>query len=168
MSAPAGKAWFGDAIGGRDEVEDVPAERRFIIDNLAAQAAYFPDWLVEDLNIEVRLSVLERVADRSVIGWAAAGHEGTISFTADPSGWILAVAETGGREIGRGYISHIYEWYEIYPPGAVPSNDEESPGHFGKRLNWVGLSTAAWPILKTIVGDGGFTVSVDESKLRPR
>jgi hypothetical protein len=169
MSAPAGKAWFGDAIGGRDEAEDVPAERRWIIGRFADEATTFPDWVVEDHGIEVRLTVQERVPDRTVIGWSAAGKDGTVTFTVDPSGWILAVAAYGGKEIGRGYVSHVYEWYEIYPPGATPTKDEESPGHFGKRLDWVGLSTEAWPVLKTILPDiGGFTVSVDESKLRQR
>jgi hypothetical protein len=166
MSAPAGKAWFGDAIGGLDEVADPAAERRYIIEHVAGQAKLFPDWVLEGTGIEVRLTVLEQVPDRSVIGWSAAGVEGKVTFTPDPSGWILAVAAFGGREVGRGYVSHAYEWYEIYPPDAVPDRAEDSPGHFGKRLNWVGLSLDAWPMLAGLVPtELGFTVSVDDSKL---
>lgn len=167
MTAPTRKAWFGDAIGGRDEVEDPAYERQYIIERFASEADLFADWIVDESGLEVRLTVLERVPGRSVIGWTAGGAEGTVTFTPDPSGWILAVAEFGGREVGRGYIDHAYEWYDIFPPGATPDRDEEAPGHIGKKRSWVGLPIAAWPVLQKLVsGSASFTVSIDESKLR--
>ena len=168
MTAPTRKAWFGDAIGGLDEVPDVDYERRAIIADFAGTAELFPDWVVDETGLEVQLAVIERQPGRTVIGWTAAGASGSVSFAPDPSGWILAVAEIGGREVGRGYIDHAYEWYDIFPPGATPDAQEEAPGHIGKKRTWVGLPIRAWPQLQPLVpGEAAMTVSVDDSKIRP-
>jgi hypothetical protein len=167
MTAPARKAWFGDAIGGKEEVEDVASERNLIIERLADLANWFPDWIAEETGTEVHLTVREREPGRSVIAWTGGRHEGTVTFTADPSGWILVVAEQQGRETWRGYLDHPYEAYEIFPPGAIAETGDEAPGHIGKKMHWVSLSTTAWPQLKGPArGSGGFNLEIDESKLR--
>ncbi len=166
MSAPTRKPWFGDAIGGLDQVDDPIAEATFIIDNFASTAKSFPDWIGDDLGLEVRLTVVERVPAKTVIDWVAGGASGTIEFSLDPSGWILAVGKLGEVEVARGYIEHIYEAYEIYPPGMRIAGNDESPGRFGKKMHWVGLSPQKWPALLPLARDGGIVFSVDDSKLR--
>src|SRR5690606_6596843 len=116
MSAPDGKAWFADAFAGLDDAEDPDVERAYVIDRLAGAAELFPDWISDSTGAPVELSVRERVPGRTVIGWRAAGHEGTVTFTADPSGWLLAVASFGGADVLRAYFDRVYEEYEIYPP----------------------------------------------------
>lgn len=166
MTAPKSKAWFGDAIGGKDEVDDVDFERTWIIDSFAREARTFPHWKVVETGTEVELTVIEAVPGRSVIGWRAGNVEGTVTFTPDPSGWILAVAALDGREVGRGYLDHVYEMYDVWPPGATPAKNEESPGHFGKKMSWVGLSTAAWPLLARLTDEGALTVAIDDDRVR--
>ena len=167
MTAPARKAWFGDAIGGKEEVEDVAFERNSIISRFARIAGWFPDWIAEETSTQVHLTVGENTPGRSRINWAGGGHEGTVTLAADPSGWILVVAEHQGREAFRGYLDHPYEAYEIFPPGATAATGDEVPGQIGKKMHWVSLSTTAWPQLKGPArGSGGFNLEVDESKLR--
>lgn len=166
MTAPTRKAWFGDAIGGLDEVDDPKREAEYIIHDFASTAAYFPDWLAEEVGVEVRLTVLERSKGRSVIGWSGGGAEGTITFTLDPSGWILAVGTLGAVEMFRGYIDHAYEQYDVFPPGATPEPQAEAPGTIGKKRHWVSLRRDAWPALASLGLEQGINFTIDESKLK--
>lgn len=166
MSAPARKAWFGDALGGKDEVDDVVFERNYIIDHLASIASCFPDWIAEDTGTEVHLAVRERVPGRSVLAWTGGGQGGTVTLGVDPSGWILIVVEHQGLEAWRGYLDHPYETYEIFPSGVSATSGEEPPGQIGKKMHWVSLSTTAWPQLYGLArGAGAFNLEVDENKL---
>lgn len=168
MSAPAGKAWFGDAIGGRDEVADPEAERAWLIDQLAGEAELFPDWLADSIGKVVVLEVAERSPGRTVIRWRCEGHEGIVTVTADPSGWLLAVAEYRGREMFRGYADHVYEEFDIYPPGwPEPDRKKDAPGRMGKKMSWVSLAVAHWPELRAVAGGESFAnFREDETKVR--
>lgn len=168
MSAPRGKAWFGDAIAGLDEVEDVDWERSSLIDRLAGAAELFPDWLADSIGRDVVLSVEARVPGRTVLRWSCAGHEGTVTFTADPSGWLVAVAEYRGREVFRGYFDHVYEEFDIYPPGwGAPDHKKDAPGRMGKKMSWVSLSIEHWPALRAVAGDENFAnFRQDDAKVR--
>lgn len=168
MTAPQGKAWFGDAFAGLDDVADPAAERDDIIDRIARAADLFPDWIADSTGTAVELTVAEAVPGRTVIVWRAAGHQGRVTVTADPSGWLLAVAEYGGTEVLRAYVDHVYEEFDCYPPGwPEPDHRQDAPGRIGKKLSWISLSTTHWPVLEAVDGGTGWlNVQIDDSKVR--
>lgn len=165
MTAPARPPVYADAIAGRD---DVPPEEAvpWLIGNFISSAMTFPDWVIDEAAIPVAL----RVTGPASVRFAAASVEGELVFSADPSGWIVAVATIGSREVFRAYVERNYEEYEVWPPdaGAIPVAGKE-PGRIGKHATWVSLNAAAWPVLRPVANpDGWVNIVVDEDALRRR
>ncbi len=164
MTAPTRPPVYCDAIGGNDNVPPEDAIPWFI-DNFVSQAKWFPDWLVDDEGGPlVRLAAL----GPRLIGFDAAGVSGEIEFSADGSGWLLAVARVGGSEVFRAYIERVYEEYEVWPPGAGAAPFEAEGGRIGKKASWISLRTEFWPILQPLANENGWlNMREDETRVRP-
>ncbi len=166
MSAPtrAPHYWdYGTSEDGYPPAEGGP----WCIDGIVAEAETFQDWMVEgqDLPITVRPIARYEKTGAGKIGFRARGIEGEITLSMDPSGWILALAHVGGREVFRGYIDRPWEEYEIWPAGATPRRDEEGPGRMGKKRSWMALSPEAWPQLRSITnGLNALIVEIAKNK----
>lgn len=170
MTAPTRPACYFDGIFGRDEGGDPAEESGWLVDDLVSTVRTFPDWLVDDVGIEIAISVLEhRPLKRAVIGWEAAAANGTLEVSPDASGYVLVVGRLGELEVFRAYLDRPYEEYEMWPPEATPARHEEGPGRMSKHRHWVSLRAAVWPVLAPLANaQGGVNIVVDEAKLRAR
>lgn len=168
MSAPARQPHYYDMLGYEQDGLKAGPELAFLIDQVASTATTFPDWISEDLGIPLRLSLISNERGvRTVLSMRAAGHEATVTFSADPTGWMLIVGEHAGREAFRAYLDRPYEMFEFWPAGAKPGPDEEGPGKVGKKIFWVGLHSTVWPALSSFANElGGVYFEIDEEKLR--
>ncbi len=168
MSAPSRPAFYYDGIFGNDAGGNPAEESGWLVDDFLSVAKSFPDWMVEDLGIEVRLSVTDhRPLKRVVIAWETATAHGTIQASSDPSGYVLIIGSLGDKEVFRAYLDRPYEEYELWPPGADPGKEDEGPGRMGKHKNWVSLRVSAWPALAPLSNRlGGVNIIMDEAKPR--
>lgn len=168
MSAPAKAPYYWDY--GDTEDGYAPAwGGPWYIDGIVDEAETFEDWKVDGLDLPVVVWRIARYAETGAgkIGFSVRGVHGEITLTMDPTGWILAVAHMGGKEVFRGYIDRPWEQYDIWPAGATPERNEEGPGKIGKKRAWVALSTTAWPQLQSIAkGLDALFIEIDEEKLR--
>jgi hypothetical protein len=170
MGAPTTPPSWCEPISDADRELDPFEQSAFYIDDFAEMPRYFPDWLVEEAGIEVRIHLMSREQGRHAeIGFVAAGRGGVVRFAQDPSGWLKLTAEFEGRPVFTGYLDHPYENCEIWPEGAeVDRKTSEAPGTVGKRKTWVGLDSRVWSALAPLchVPGESVTFSVDESKLK--
>lgn len=161
MTAPSRPPIFADAIAGHD---DVPPARAvpWLIDSLVFAARAFPDWIVDDVGIPVRL----HVAGPSSIAFETNGARGVIELSAVESAWLVAVARIGETELARFYVERPYEEYELWPPHAGLA-EGEAPGCIGKRATWISFGTGSWLGVAPLANkEGGVTIAVDEARLR--
>lgn len=134
---------------------DTRVELPLLIDYFAHEATHTTDWrLDDDSKLLVRLAVLDRQEHRARIAFSAGGREGAIALEADPSGWLRVEVSMNGAEVFRAFVDRPYEEYELWPPAAEKAN--ESPGHMGKRRNWLSLHADTWPVLRPIANAGGW------------
>lgn len=170
MTAPTTAPSWCEPISDADRELDPFEQSAFYIDDFAEMPRYFPDWLVDEAGIEVRIHLMSREQGRHAeIGFVAAGRAGVVRFAQDPSGWLKLTAEFEGRLVFTGYLDHPYENCEIWPEGAtVDRKASDAPGQVGKRKTWIGLDSRVWPALEPLCREPGdsVTISVDESKLR--
>ena len=156
MTAPERPPSFFDRLTGEDVPE--PAARRepgFLLDDLARDAALWPEWLIDDDSQRVVvLSVVEHVSEQKLVVSFSLGRPlGTVTATPDASGYLRIVVDVGGTEFLTAYVERIWEEYELWPPGAKAAMGEESPGRLGKHRSWVSLSTVGWPALSAITDE---------------
>ncbi len=159
MSAPTRPPSFFNTMTGADTpYPDSLREPRFLIDALAGDVRYWPDWLLDDDSQRpIRLAVAEHLPEQKlVITFTVDKLSGTLTATPDPSGFLHVVVAVGGAEFLTGYVERIWEEHEIWPPGAVAAVGEESPGHLGKHRSWVSISASGWPQLAAITNDHGW------------
>lgn len=171
MGAPTTPPSWCEPISDADRELDPFEQSAFYIDDFAEMPRYFPDWLVDEAGIEVRIHLMSREQGRHAeIGFVAAGRGGVVRFAQDPSGWLKLTAEFDGRPVFTGYLDHPYENCEIWPEGAtVDRKASDAPGTVGKRKTWIGLDSRVWSALAPLcrVPGESVTISVDESKLKP-
>lgn len=159
MTAPSRPPSFFDALSGREIPRpEALREPGFLIDDLARDAADWPDWLLDDEGArKIRLSLIEHVIEtRVVIGFTVDGIAGTITAVPDVSGYLRVVVECRGAAVLTAYVERIWEEYELWPPGAVAAIGTESPGRLGKHRTWVSISAKGWPVLAAIANDHGW------------
>lgn len=68
-----------------------------------------------------------------------------------PSGWIEARVTIEGVGEKSFFIEHVYEEFEIWPPGS-PCTAEDS-GRMGKHCSWLQLEAEFWPDLAFLAED---------------
>jgi hypothetical protein len=169
MSAPETPPSYFDLFTGKD-VDDPRGEAQFIVESFAKLPNPFGDWIADDIGVDVTLTTVADGRDGpGIVGWSAAGRQGTIEFSVDPSNWVLVVGRFEGREVFRAYLDHVWEQYEFWPAGAVvdPMRKDEAPGRVGKKMHWMSADTKLWPALAPLGHDGGrANFSHDEDKLK--
>lgn len=169
MSPPQRKPFFCDAIGGTEVTfPHTGDDMGWTVDRLAATARRFPDWHLDcddRPRHAVALQVLEEEPYRLVrIGFACNGVEGVIAARPDSdSGFVVLTVTVDGRECFRAFLDRPYEEYDLFPPGDQSAQGAEAPGRMSKKLWWVSLSVAAWPVLQPLSGSGWFNARVPES-----
>lgn len=168
MNPPSRPPIYCDAIGGTE----LPLERAagWLVDDLASIVRTFPHWRNDDSGTAIVLRLLAHEPEkRTVIGWHGGAATGTLTATPDPSGWLLLVAEHGGREAFRAYVERQYEEYECWPAGSTAPRQADEPGRIGKHQTWVSLSAAAWPGLTPVANAlGWLSLAIDDTKLQQR
>jgi hypothetical protein len=168
VSAPAKAPYYWD-YGTTEEGDTPEFGGPWLINGFVSTAGHFADWMIEGRDFPIRVWAIADYEKTGAgrIGFTAAGLEGEIMLTMDPTGWVLAVAQIGGTEVFRGYIDRRWEQCDIWPAGATPDRDAEGPGRIGKRQHWVALAVDVWPQLGSIAnGLDAVMFEVDEDKLR--
>jgi hypothetical protein len=162
MTAPTRPPWFCDSLAGTEYTyPHTQEEAGWLVDRLASQAKYFPDWQIEvddTRTIPVKLDVLETSTHPPLARIRASTADGAIEITAtvDPSGWALAIATLNGAEVFRAYLDRPYEEYDLFPSGSTAGPKEEEPGRMGKKMAWISLQVAHWPVLAPLSSQGWF------------
>ncbi|MDZ4762431.1 MAG: hypothetical protein SGJ21_15315 [Alphaproteobacteria bacterium] len=168
MLPPRRKPFFSDSTGTGAEITapHTADEMGWLVDNLAGDARWFPDWRLEGRaaqDIPVRLEVIEHDGGRLTrIRAATVLGEAEIVAAPDPSGWVLITARAGGAEVFRAFMDHPYEEYELWPSGSRAPQHAEPPGRMGKKRTWISLSATLWPELSRLAPGGHFNASVVE------
>ena len=139
----------------------------WLVDDIAATAEGFREWILEDNGLAVDLAVIAHEREkRAVIAWRTALGEGTLTASTDPSGWVKLTAALGDEPVFTAYLDRPWEQYEFWPVGARPTTEEEAPGRMGKKRHWVCLSAVTWPALRPIANPQGWVnIEVDEPRL---
>jgi len=169
MTAPKHAPWFCDAIGGTETTAPHTAlEMGFAIDALASMAKTFPDWIIDWDEVPqptVKLSILAHVPSQflEIRAESTLGDCGIIARP-DPSGWVRITAWVAGNAVLEAYLDRPYEQYALWPPGAdADPQVVDAPGSMSKRLWWLSLDSAAWPVLKPLAPQGRLNAKIVES-----
>ncbi len=169
MTPPNRKPWFYDSTGAGGEFTfpDTGREMGWLIDRLAHTVGYFPLWRTDNDGTpprDITLTLEEHVPDKHMRARFTCGHvTGTITAEPDPaSGFVSITAEVVGHEPFRAYMDHPWEEFELFPPGDTTAQADEGPGRMSKKLWWVSLSVAAWPMLAPITSGGRFNAIVPD------
>lgn len=153
--APAWPPYHFDLTDPDGPGLDTGVQLPLLIADFVYEAAHTIDWrLDDDSKLLVRLTVLEKQERHARIAFAAGGIEGAIVLEVDLSGWLRIEASVAGAEVFRAFLDRPYEEYELWPVDAVKAR--ESPGHMGKKRNWLSLHADAWPALRPIANAGGW------------
>lgn len=170
MSAPARPPFYYEPLSNGETSMDPARACGWLVDDLVSTATTFPEWISEDGALTIDLTVLEHEKEqRAVIGWRTAPADGTLTLTADPSGWVKVVGAIGTHEVFTAYMDRPWEQYELWPHGATPAKDAEAPGRMGKKQAWVGLDPDIWPALKPIANAEGWVhLEIDDKRLSAR
>lgn len=148
MTPPRHPPVFSEPIYGMETTGAGIAELAgWLLDNLAADAGFSPDWLAEvgpGLPFRIRLVDHER-ARGVTLGFTAGNAEGEIRAGLDPSGWVRMRVTLGGEEVFLGWLDRPYEEYHLWPDDAAAPPHADPRGRIGKRRNRVSLSAATWP-----------------------
>lgn len=161
---PKRAPWFFDFMSGKEfTYPDTADEMAGVIDRIGFEAETWPDWRIEGgpyADTPIRLAVIERTyGKRCVIRAATDFGEAIFTAEPDPSGWIRITVTWQGETVFRAYLDHVYEQYGFWPPGAEPGQHDEEPGRFGKKMSWLALDTAVWPVTAPLAAeDGGLTL----------
>jgi hypothetical protein len=153
-------SWFDLATGG-----ELPQDRaaRWTLETFAGTLLHAPCWLLETSACgPVRLDLRARLqADSLTIQTLTDGRELEIILTPGASGWVEITVRLDERAALRAWMDRPYEEYELWPGGAdiTPNRSAEAPGRIGKRLNWINLSSGAWPQLAALANPSGFMVA---------
>jgi hypothetical protein len=170
VSAPARPPFYYEPLSNGETSMDPARACGWLVDDLVSAAKTFPEWISEDGALVIDLTVLTHQKEkRAVIGWRTASADGTLTLTADPSGWVKIVGAIRTREVLTAYLERPWEQYEFWPPDAKPATGEEGPGRMGKKQAWVGLGADIWPALAPIANTEGWVhFEIDEDRLRLR
>lgn len=87
----------------------------------------------------------------------------TLRIEVHPSGWLEAHVTVDGGAQKTFFIEHVYEEFEIWPPGS-PCEAIDS-GRMGKRCRWVQLEAQFWPDL-AFLAQGRFITLEQRDKER--
>lgn len=161
MSSPGRPSHFDSATGRDLTGPEAGPQAEALVARLAVAAEIYPRWRIETgpaAGRTVEVSVRDPLAGDPVrIVLALDGAAIAVTVTAEASGWVLLAVERDGAEIARAHADCPYEEVELLPPGLDDAADP--PGRMGKRLDWIALSAAAWPILGALAGPDGFVVA---------
>jgi hypothetical protein len=168
---PKRAPFFFDFMSGKEHTfPDTAGEMAATIERIASEARHFTEWKIDDgplAGLPISLNVIEySYGQRAVIRAETSHGAAILSIAPDPSGWVRIDASWNGVDAFTCYLDHGYEQYGFWPPGATPAPHEEEPGRFGKKLAWVGLDTAKWPVLAPLANEfGGLTLCEKDQQI---
>ncbi|MBT9290277.1 hypothetical protein [Prosthecodimorpha staleyi] len=161
MSSPGRPSHFDIATGRDLTGPEAGPQAEALVARLAMAAEIYPQWRIDSgpaAGRIVEVSLRDPLASDQVrIILGSDGAVITVSVTAEPSGWVRLAVERDGVEIARAHADRPYEEIELLPPDLEDAADP--PGRIGKRIDWIMLSAAAWPILGALAGPDGFVVA---------
>lgn len=169
MIPPNRKPWFFDSTGAGGEFTypDTGPEMAWLIDRLAVTAKAFPLWRTDNDEVppqDISVAIEDYQPDTLLrVRFSSGDLSGLILAQPDPaSGFVVITAMLDGREVFRAYMDHPWEEFELFPPGDATAPADEAPGRMSKKLWWVSLSVAAWPMLAPLSSGGRFNAIVPD------
>lgn len=166
---PKRKPWFFDGATGREfTAPETADEMKAAIDRIGFEAEHFPHWVIDDGpfgGLAITLSLIDRDWGKPTTLLAETGQgDAWIVAEPDPSGFVRVSVDWRGVRVFTAFLDRPYEQYELWPPDA--EGEGEAPGYVGKRMSWVGLDAAAWPVLAPLANPyGGLTLREKDQEI---
>ena len=166
---PKRKPWFFDGATGREfTAPETADEMKAAIDRIGFEAEHFPHWVIDDGpfgGLAITLSLIDRDWGKPTTVLAKTGQgDAWIVAEPDPSGFVRVSVDWRGVRVFTAFLDRPYEQYELWPPDA--EDEGEAPGYVGKRMSWVGLDVAAWPVLQPLANPyGGLTLREKDQEI---
>lgn len=158
-------SYFDILTGDNDTDEDTPARAAFQIDLLAIAAELNPVWRLDATaaaHDDAHVAVLERGPGWAAILMVSGEWRGVLWLRVGEGGWVEARVESGGATVFSALVDRPYEELELRPNLSHAVDPADPPGRMGKRMNWLSLSTTAWPTLAPIAAGGWFNAEAVE------
>jgi len=144
--------YFDLATGDCHPPAEAAAQAAHLVDLLAIAATVNPVWRLGDSVADpvIHLALAERGPGRAAIALVAGALGATLSLRVDERGFVVAEVEAGGACLFSAAVDRPYEDLELRADPSQLLDPADPPGSMGKRLDWISLSVAHWPVLAAV------------------
>lgn len=163
-------SYFDTATGGDLPESNWQEQAAWLIEQVALAAEISPVWCISGGRfdgVDIRLAVVERMQGKVRVAMQCDRWRGELRLDVDEGGWVRAELGADGKTVFTAFADRPYEEIRLSAQTRLADDTDALAGRMGKRLNWISLPKAPWPMLSEIADGEWFNAEAAEDDLVP-